>query len=406
MNVVHKRCCGLDVHKDTVVACLLTPKGSVSRTFGTFTRDLLALSDWLVKEGCEAVAMESTGIYWRPIHNVLEATDMRLLLVNAKHFKNVPGRKTDMNDAAWLADLLKHGLVTGSFVPDRSQRELRDVVRYRRGLVQDRSREANRVMKLLEGSNIKLKSVISDVLGVAGRAMLEALAGGETDPAAVAALAKTNLRATSEELQVALQGIMSEDQRLMLVTQLQHIDFLSQRIEDLNERIEERMRPFEDQLQRLDGIPGVGRRTAQEIVAEIGVDMSRFPSAQHLCSWARVCPGLNESAGKRKSGSTGKGNPYIRAALAEAAWAASHSRKTYLGAQFGRLAHRRGKKRAVVAVSNSILGIVYYMLRNGTEYRDLGPDHFEEHSLERITKAAKRRLEQAGWEVHLVKRAA
>jgi transposase len=405
MKVVYSRCCGLDVHKDSVTACLVTGSGSEVRTFRTVTRDLLALSDWLCANRCQAVAMESTGVYWRPIHNVLEGTEMELLVVNAKHFKAVKGRKTDVKDAEWLADLLRHGLLHGSFVPDREQRELRDVVRYRRRLIQDRSREANRVMKVLEGANIKLKSVISDVLGVAGRAMLELLASGETDPTKIAGAARTNLRATTEELEIALEGLMSEDQRLMLLTQLQHLDFLTERIEALSARIEERMRPFEDQIRRLDTIPGVGRRVAEEVVAEVGVDMGRFPSAAHLCSWARVCPGLNESAGKRGPATTGYGNRYVRSALAEAAWAASRTKNTYLASQFWRIAGRRGKKRAVVAVSNSTLRIIYHLLRDGTEYQDLGADYFDQRAFHYVTRSAVKRLERLGWEVHLAKAA-
>jgi len=373
------------------------------RTFGTMTKELLALSDWLCANKCEAVAMESTGVYWRPIHNVLEGSGMELLLVNAKHFKAVKGRKTDMKDAEWLADLLRHGLLTGSFVPERGHRELRDVVRYRRGLIQDRAREANRIMKLLEGANIKLKSVISDVLGVSGRAMLELLAAGETDPGRIADGATTNLKAPREQLELAVEGLMSDDQRIMLVTQLHHVDFLTERIEVLNARIEERMHPFDEVITRLDGIPGIGRRGAEELIAEIGVDMSRFPSADHLCSWAKVCPGLNESAGKRANTSTGKGNRYLRSMLAEAAWAASKSRDTYLSSLFWRIAGRRGKKRAVIAVANSILRIVYYMLRDTTEFKDLGGAYFDERSFHAVTRSSVKRLERLGWEVHLVK---
>jgi transposase len=406
MKVVYRRCCGLDVHKKTIVACLVTPEGSQMRTFETMTGDLLNLSDWLTANKCEAVAMESTGVYWRPVHNILEGNGMDLLLVNAQHFKAVKGRKTDLKDAEWLADLLQHGLLKGSFVPERPHRELRDIVRYRRGLIQDRSREASRVMKVLEGANIKLQSVISDILGVSGRAMLELLASGETDPSKLADCANSKIKATREELERALKGLMSQDQRLMLSTQLRHIDFLTEQIDELSSAIEERMAPFEEQIARLDGIPGIGRRGTEELIAEIGVDMSRFPSAEHLCSWARVCPGLNESAGKRKNTSTGKGNRYLRAMLAEAAWAASKKKNSYLNSQFWRIAGRRGKQRATIAVSNSILRIVYYMLRDGTEYKDLGADYLEKRSFHYATRAAKGRLETLGWEVVLTRKAA
>jgi transposase len=400
MEVLYQRCCGLDVHKKTVVACLITPDGTQTRTFATFTRDILQLGDWLLAQGCQALAMESTGVYWKPFVNLLEGQGMELLVVNAAHLKAVPGRKTDVKDAEWIAELLQHGLLRPSFIPERPQRELQELVRYRRSLVEERAREANRIQKVLEGANIKLGSVISNVLGVSGRAMLGALVEGTTEPGALAALGQPRLQATREELEAALQGAVGGHQRLMLRAQLCHVAFLDEAVAELDEEIEARLVPFEPELVRLDTIPGVSQRIAQEIIAVIGTDMSRFPSAGHLASWAKLCPGLHESAGKRGSASTGQGNPLLRTALTEAAWAASRT-KTYLGSQFHRLAARRGKKRAILAVAHSILTIAYALLKNGTSYEDLGADYFDQRSKEATTRRAVRRLEALGYQVTL-----
>src|SRR5579859_845451 len=353
MRVVYERCCGIDVHKKTVVACVLTPEGKQTRTFGTMTADLLALADWISQEQCLMVAMESTGVYWKPVYNILEAADIPLLVVNAKHMKAVPGRKTGVKDAEWVADLLRHGLLTASFIPDRPQRELAELVRYRRSLIEERVREANRIQKVLEGANIKLGSVISNVLGVSGRAMLEALAAGITDAQRLAGLARPRLEATPEVLERALEGRVGEHQQQLLGRQLRHIAFLDEQVAGLDREIDARVRPFEAALARLATIPGVSRRVAQEVLATIGTDMTRFPSAAHLASWAKLCPGTNQRAGKQRSSRTGHGNSTLRTALTEAAWAASHTRSTYLAAQFRRLAARRGRQRAIVAVARS-----------------------------------------------------
>jgi transposase len=396
MEVVHERCCGLDVHKKTVVACLLRPRSRETRTVGTTTTELLALADWLKAEACTHVAMESTGVSWRPIYNVLEGTGLTVLVVNARHMKAVPGRKTDVKDAEWIADLLRHGLLTPSFIPDRPQRELQDVVRYRRSIVEERAREANRIQKMLEGANIKLTSVISDVLGVSGRAMLQGIIDGEEDPQALAARVRTHLKAPREDLQAALRGTVGPQQRRVLALQLDHVTFLDEQITALDEAIAEHVRPFAAELARLDTIPGVGVRAAQEIIAAIGTDMHRFPSAAHLASWAKLCPGTKESAGKRTSASIGKGNTYLRTTLVEAAWAASHTKNTYLAAQYHRLAARKGAKRALVAVAHSLLVIVYHILAEGTEYQDLGANYFDERSKEATIKRALKRLERLG----------
>jgi transposase len=401
MRVVYERCAGLDVHKQTVVACLLTPGHKAVRTFGTFTRDLLALGDWLQDQGCTHVAMEATGVFWKPIYNVLEDTGLELLVVNARHVKAVPGRKTDVKDAEWLADLLRHGLLKPSFIPDRTQRELQELVRYRRSLVQERAREVNRIQKGLEGANIKLASVVSNLLGVSGRAMLEALVAGTAGPGDLAALATPRLEASREELEAALEGSMGGHQRHLLAAQLRHIRFLDEQVAALEQELEARLRPFEAQVQRLDTIPGISRLGAQELIAALGVDMGRFPSAKHLASWAKLCPGTAESAGKRHPTGTGHGNPYLRTTLTEAAWAASRTRATYLRAQYYRLAARRGKKRAILAVAHSLLVIVFHVLRDGTVYQDLGPNYFDQRSKEATTRRAVKRLERLGYAVTL-----
>lgn len=400
MQVVHERCCGLDVHKKTVVACSITPEGQETRTFSTMTDDVLKLADWLSAKGITHVAMESTGVYWKPIYNLLEG-NFTLLVVNAHHIKAVPGRKTDVKDAEWIADLLRHGLVRGSFIPDRPQRELRELVRYRRSLIQERSQVINRIQKVLEGANIKLSSVATNVVGVSGRAMLEALISGTDDPKVLAALAKGKLRDKRAALEAALKGLVGPHQQMMLESHLRHLDFLDQEIARLDEEVGQRMRPFEPDIQRVDAIPGLGRRLIEQVIAEVGLDMSLFPSARHLASWARVCPGNNESAGKRKSGRTGHANPWLSSTLVEAAWAAVRTKSTYLSAQYHRIAARRGKKRAIVAVAHSILVIIYHMLRDHRPYQDLGGNYFDERHRVQTTSRAVNRLRRLGYRVTL-----
>jgi len=319
MDVLYTHCCGLDVHKKKVVACVIIPDGKEIRTFLTMTEDLMALGDWLKSKGCTHVAMESTASYWKPIYNLLELEGMQVMVVNAKHMKNVPGRKTDVKDAEWIAGLLQHGLLQGSYIPGREQRELRELIRYRRSLIDERAREINRIQKVLEGANIKLSSVASNVLGKSGRAILDAMVLGEESPETLSELAKGKLKNKKSELQKAMQGLMGSHQKLMLETQLKHIDFLDQTIAKLDKEVKERMLPFEEDLELLDTIPGVGRCNAEQILAEVGTDMNQFPSAAHLCSWAGVAPGNNESAGKRKTGKSRKGNQKLRNTLVEAA---------------------------------------------------------------------------------------
>jgi transposase len=405
MDVVHPRCCGLDVHKKTVVACVLIP-GPTSqpvkqvRTFETMTDQLLRLADWLAELGVTQVAMEATGVYWKPLWNLLEDR-FELLLVNARHIKAVPGHKTDVRDAEWIAELLRHGLLKPSFVPDRAQRELRELTRYRTALVGERAAEAARLQKVLEGANLKLGDVASNVLGVSARAMLERLVADDADPAALAELARGRLRAKIPQLQRALAGRLRAHQRFLLAQQLVHLDFLDEAIGQASAEIAARLRPLEAAIVHLDSIPGVGRRTAEILLAEIGTDMGRFPSAAHLASWAGMCPGNDESAGKRRSGKTRPGSPWLRQALVEAAQAAGRTRDTYLAAQYRRLATRRGKKKAVVAVGHTILVVAYHLLARDRDYQELGAGWFDQHDRAAVKRRLVRRLEALGWDVQL-----
>ena len=405
METVYRCCAGLDVHKQTVAVCVrrLDDRGALTkevRTFGTMTGELLALSDWLKEWGVTHVAMESTGVYWKPIFNILEG-GFEVLLVNARHIKHVPGRKSDAQDCEWIAQLLQHGLLRASFVPPRPQREWRDLTRQRAQLVGDQARVANRIQKTLEDANIKLGSVASDVLGVSGQAILQALIEGESDPKRLADLACGRLRAKVPQLRAAVRGYVTDHHRFMLRQLLEQWLYLRDQVSQFGRRIEEVLVPFSEAIRPTDAIPGVNRRTMEALVAEIGTDMSRFPTADHLSSWAGICPGKEESAGKRKSSHTPKGNRWLRAALVQAAWAASHTKDTYLSAQYHALARRRGKKRALVAVAHSILVIVYHMLKDGTPYRDLGADHLDRRHAEQLVRYHVKRLAALGHKVTL-----
>ena len=406
MELLYERCCGLDVHKKTVVACRVTPDETGAprkevRTFGTMTRDLLQLSDWLKEGGCTHVAMESTGVYWKPVYTLLEG-EFELLVVNARHIKAVPGRKTDVRDAEWIADLLRHGLLKGSFIPSAPQRELRELTRHRATLVEERAQAAHRLLKVLEEANVKLGSVVSDIQGKSARAILEAVLRGEEDPEALADLAKGRLKEKREELARAVEGRLRPHHRLLVRQHLEHIDFLNAAIEEVSREVEARLRPFDAAIRRLDEIPGVNRRIAEVILAEAGGEMERFPSAAHLSSWAGMCPGNCESAGKRKSGKTRKGSPALRQALVEAAHGASRCKDTYLQAQYRRIAARRGQKRAWMAVGHSILKRVYHLLKDpSATYQDLGGNYFDERDRTGVERRLVRRLEQLGYEVSL-----
>jgi transposase len=401
MEVIFSRCCGLDVHKAKVMASAITPESRETRTYGTMTKDLLQLKKWLSELGVTHVAMESTGVYWKPIYNILE-DGFTLLVVNARHIKAVPGRKTDVKDAEWIADLLRHGLLRSSYIPDRSQRELKEVVRYRRVLIREQSRIISRIQKILEGANIKLSSVASDVVGMSGRLMLHAMINGVEDPKELAAMAKGKLRKKMQNLEDALQGQMGTHQRRLIEYELDHLDFLEQKIAKLDADIAQRMQPHDRALEQIDTVHGIGRRAAEEILVEIGPDVvSRFRDAHHLASWSKVCPGNNESAGKHRSGRTGHGNPWLRSVLVEAAWSAVRVKDGYFSAFYHRLAGRRGKKRAIVAVAHSILITIYSMLKHNTIYQDLGACFHDLLNPQRVVHRAVERIERLGYKVIL-----
>jgi transposase len=405
MEILHPRCAGLDVHKKVVVATILVSDEhglltKEARSFETMTASLLTLSDWLTCYGVTHVAMESTGEYWKPIYNILEE-NFEVLLVNAQHIKAVPGRKTDVKDSEWIADLLRHGLLKASFIPPKGQRELRELTRFRSTFVKERATLINRLQKALEGANIKLASVVTNIEGVSGRAILEAIIDGQASPEAMADLAKGRLRAKRDALEQALVGRVQAHHRFILQEFLCQIDSLDETIARFDTEIQEYCRPFEAAIERLDTIPGVARETAEVIVSEIGTDMSRFPTANHLASWAGVAPGNHESAGKRLSGKTTKGNKALVAALTQAAWAASHTKQTYLSAQYRRLASRRGRKKALVAVAHSILIIAYHLIKDGETYQDLGSNYFDRRNPEATEKRLVHRLEQLGFKVSL-----
>lgn len=406
MEVLHTHCAGLDVHKRTVVASLIKPdeRGKVhkeTRTFGTTTAELLQLSDWLNEHQVTHVAMESTGEYWKPIYNILE-DNFELLLVNAQHIKAVPGRKTDVKDSEWIAELLRFGLLKASFVPPKGQRELRELTRARSTFVRERANLVNRVQKVLESANIKLASVLTAIDGVSGKAMLKAIIEGNASPEEMARMAKGRLKAKREYLELALEGRVRPHHRFILQELLNQIESLDGTIAKFDEQIQKSCRPFEEAVERLDTIPGVARETAETIVAEIGIDMSRFPTANHLASWAGVAPGNNRSADKQLSSRTTQGNQALVSALTQAAWAASHTKTTYLSAQYHRLAARRGRKRAIVAVAHSILIIAYHLIKNKEVYRELGGDFFEKRNPQTTARRLVRRLEQLGYRVNLV----
>lgn len=404
MNTLHERCAGLDVHKKTVVACRRVGSGSkVQQDVGKFettTRGLLELSDWLREVGCTIVAMEATGPYWKPVWHLLEG-DFELVLANAAHIHNVPGRKSDVNDATWIAQLLAHGLVHSSFVPPPAIQDLRDLTRTRRQLLREAVQHTQRVQRILEDCNIKLDSVISNVLGMSGRAILEALVAGETDPKRLADLGSTRLKCTRESLEEALHGRVRPHHRFLLQQHLRMFDHLHEAMRACEERIEANLEPFRAAVERLLTMPGISGPSAHVILAEIGADMSCFPTAAHLVSWAGLCPRLDESAGRRRSTRVRKSSQWLKPVLVQCAWAASRSNGTYLQALFRRLRSRGGPKKAAVGVAASMLTAAYYMLRDGLSYHDLGPDHFVRRDRTRIAKHLTRRLRELGYEVSL-----
>jgi transposase len=414
MQTLHGRAAGLDVHKDSIVACVrITDSGGQAqesiRTFGSMTDDLLALFDWLASQGVTHVAMESTGEFWKPVWNILEAGSWELLLANPRELKQVPGRKSDVRDCQWIAHLLACGLLKQSYVPAREQRELRDLTRQRAQLHGEHTRCTNRIHKVLQDGNVKLSSVATDVLGVSGRQMLAALVAGEQDPEALAELARGKLRGKIPQLKRALRGHLTPHHRFLLDQLLDHLAHLEGQLAAYSQRIDEALRPFVDEATfgRLDAIPGVNRETIENVVAEIGVDMTQFPTAGHLASWAGVCPGNEQSAGKRQRSRTTKGNVWLRRALCQAAWAAARKKDSYFQAQYRRLAGRRGKKRAAMAVGHTLLEVFYHLLAQpNLEYRELGGNYFDALHPERLCRHLVKRLESLGYDVTLTMRTA
>lgn len=440
METLYERCAGLDVHKKNVKACFSGPGQSggrtkETRTYLTMTQDLLQMRDWLKEQGCTHIAMEATGVYWKPIYNLLEG-DFEILVVNARHIKTVPGRKTDVKDAEWIADVLAHGLLSASFIPSAPQRELRELTRYRTSLVEERAREVNRLQKTLEDTNLKLGDVVSDVMGKAAQLILQAVVEGESDPVRLASLAVGRVQASQQQLERALTGNVTAHHRFLLGQHLALIKHLDEAIRRVTEELARRFTPpeppaqqehlrtptdaplsdapettppsdesaslsWQEAVELIDQVTGISQRVAQGLLAEIGIKMEQFPSAKHLASWVGICPGNHESAGKRLSGKTRKGNPHARQLLIQAAHAAAHSKNTYLAAQYRRIAARRGPKRAAVAVGHSILVIVYHLLRDRGTYQDLGGNYFDEHDRQMVQKHLVRRLERLGYQVDL-----
>lgn len=404
MRVIHPRCAGLDVHQKTITACVrVASKRKVlrqTRTFETTTSDLLELVDWLDEHGCTHVAMEATGVYWKPVWHVLEG-HFELVLAHPAQVKNMPGRKSDVIDAAWIADLLAHGLIRASFVPPAPIQELRELTRTRKQFVREIARETQRIQKTLEDANIKLTGFISDILGASGRAILRAIIGGETDPRQLVALTKGRLKASNEQLLDALQGYVSEHHRFLLDFHLSHVDQLEGAVSKLEHRIAETLRPYRPTVELLMTVPGISETNAAILIAEIGSDMSIFPTAGHLRSWAGLCPGLHESAGKRRPQKTRHGAPWLKTALVQAAWAATRKHDSYFRAQFFRIKSRRGPRKALLAVAASILTAVYHMLKNAVPYRELGANYFHQRDKERLTAKMIRRLRDLGFSVTL-----
>ena len=399
MEVVYRCCCGIDVHKKLIVACLRKGGRQELREYGTMTPDIKELASWLTEAGCEMIAMESTGVYWKPLYNLFELLGLNAMIVNAAHMKAVPGRKTDVKDAEWIADLLQHGLLRASFVPSREQRELRELTRYRKSLIEERSREMNRLQKVLEGANIKLSTVIQDLSGKSARKLLERLTKEDApNSEEVSRLIYRNLLPKLDQIMAAIEGIITPLQRQLLALILDHMDDLSRRIDKLDRMAESYMEDYAKAIEALDEIPGIAPRSAEVILAEIGLDMGRFPSAAHLCSWAGICPGNHKSAGKRYHGRTRKGNKTLKSILTQCAKAARNVKTSYFSAQYHRIAARRGKNRATIAVAHSILIAVYHILKNGVPFHDLGPNYFDGFNREHKIRGYLKRLQALGWE--------
>ena len=410
MEVLHAHCAGLDIHKETVVACVRHMTGAKVktevRTFATMTGTLLDLSAWLATEQITHIAMEATGVYWKPIWHILSDGEFELILANAAHVKNVPGRKTDVKDAEWLADLMAHGLIRASFVPDEPTQQMRDLLRTRKQLVRERSSHTQRIQKTLEDANIKLDCVVTDILGLSGRRILEALVKGETVPQALATLAHRRIHASTEELEAALRGRVTTHHRFLVKLHLDQIDAIDAAIQSIDKEVDGNIEPFRAAVELLTEIPGISQLAARVVLSEIGLDMSRFETGGHLVSWAGLCPRNDESAGKRRSTRMKKGAPWLKTTLIQCAWAASRTKGSYFQTQYHRLRARRGSKKAICAVAASLLTTVYHMLKNGSCYQDLGANHFDQQDKVRQIKRLVGRLENLGFEVKILPKAA
>lgn len=409
MERVYGKCCGVDIHKKLIVACFRQGRKQEIREFGATTRELLEMTEWLTEGGCEKVAMESTASYWKPLYNILESADLSAMVVNAQHMKAVPGRKTDVSDAEWIADLLQHGLLRASFIPDKARRELRELVGYRKSLIKEQAAELNRVQKILEGANIKLSGTVREINGKSGRSFLDALLAGEKiDLAKITEMRQdkriaSNLKATDEQLVDDLNGILSAIQKKMLRTMLAHIDELARHIKELDDEIDRNMKDEEkNAAASIQEIPGIGNTSAEVIISVIGTDMSRFPTDGHVSSWAGLCPGNNQSAGKRKSGKTRKGNALLRSTLVVCAHSAVKNKNSYFYAQFQRISAHRGKKRAYVAIAHSILIAIYHILKDNVPFRDLGAEYYNQFNRERKINAYLKKLKALGWDAPAV----
>ena len=408
MKKVYDNCCGIDVHKKLMVACFIHGKEQEIREFGATTRELLELADWLSKGGCQMVAMESTASYWKPLYNILESSGLHAMVVNAQHMKAVPGRKTDVKDSQWIADLLQHGLLQPSYIPDRDQRELRELVSYRKSLIHDRTRELNRLQKMLEGANIKLSGTITDINGKSARNILDTILSGTAidsskyDEMYKKKIIAHNLKASKEQIMDDLNGFMSPLQRKMMKELLEHVDELNVHIEHLNDDIDSHMKPEEKQAaEAIREVTGLGIISAQAVIAVIGTDMSRFPTDNHISSWAGLCPGDNESAKKRRSGKTRKGNSLLRTTLIVCAHSAAKVKNSYFRAQFQRISAHRGSKKAYVAVAHSMLIAIYHILKDGVAFQDLGADYYNQFNKERKINVYLKKLKALGWEMPL-----
>ena len=401
MEIVYECCCGIDVHKKMIVACLKRKnKKQELRQFGTNTEELREMSSWLLEAGCQMIAMESTGSYWKPLYNIFELKGLNAIVVNASHMKALPGRKTDIKDAEWIADLLRHGLLKASYVPDREQRELREITRYRKSLIEERSRELNRLQKMLEGANIKLSGVVKHINGVSSRNLLdEIITGKKLKEDEVKELIFGTMHRKLDQIMPAIDGIISPLQQRLFANILNHIDDMTQRIEDMDKMIKDYLEEYEKAITAIDEIPGIGRISAEAIIAEIGKDMDRFPTAAHICSWAGVSPGNNESAGKRKYGKTTKGNKALKTVLVQCAKSAKNVKASFFSAQYQRIAIRRGKNRAALAVAHSMLIAIYHILKTGTPFKDLGSEYYSQFNREKKINSYLKKLHSLGWEL-------